>query len=221
MTSTNRKLSIAKDIQPKPARKAAPGGLRDDLKRFTRERLITAAMESFAAEGFRTTSVERIVELAGTTVPTFYRHFSSKNELLVPLQDRLTQEVTAIVNELEGIGEINGRSVRAWMESYMRMWRRMHKLCVAYWEAIELDKDMAANALPASMKMIASVQGFLDRFPQDRRSSAQIRMAIIIPLMDRAVQTISALADNALQDRMLDEFAHMIALALRHPGPVD
>jgi hypothetical protein len=46
-------------------------------------------------------------------------------------------------------------------------------------------------------------------------------MALIIPLLDRAVQTISALADKGLQDRMLDEFANMIALALRHPGPVD
>lgn len=221
MTAANQKTSSAKDLQPRSGRKAPGGGLRDDLKRFTRERLISAAMDSFAAEGFRTTSVERIVELAGTTVPTFYRHFSSKNELLVPLQDRLTQEVSAIAHELEGIGDINGRSVRAWVGSYMQMWRRMHKLCAAYWEAIELDQSIAADAIPASLKMLSSVPGFLDRFPASGRDSAHLRMALVIPLLDRAVQTISALQDEDLKTRMLDEFANMIALALRNPGPVD
>src|SRR3546814_19199421 len=77
-------------------RKPSPNSLRGDLKRFTRERLITAAMDSFATDGFRATTVERLVDMAGRTAPTFYRHFASTNALLTPLQQRLTTEVRAL-----------------------------------------------------------------------------------------------------------------------------
>src|SRR3546814_16522891 len=71
-------------------RKPSPNSLRGDLKRFTRERFITAAMDSFATDGFRATTTERIVDMAGQTATTFYRHFDSKNDFLKILQPRTT-----------------------------------------------------------------------------------------------------------------------------------
>src|SRR5689334_15219237 len=76
------------------------GSLRDDLRRFTSERLTRAAMECFAEQGFRATTVERIVEVAGTTTPTFYRHYRSKNDLLPPLMAHLTKIVGETVAKL-------------------------------------------------------------------------------------------------------------------------
>jgi AcrR family transcriptional regulator len=48
-----------------------------------RERLIEAASELFYAYGLRAVSVDKVIDRAGTTKVTFYRHFPSKDELVV------------------------------------------------------------------------------------------------------------------------------------------
>jgi AcrR family transcriptional regulator len=68
------------------------------VKASMRELLIGAATELFYAEGLRAVSVEKVIERAGTTKVTFYRHFKSKDDLVVAhLQRRAEQE-------REGIG---------------------------------------------------------------------------------------------------------------------
>jgi AcrR family transcriptional regulator len=48
-----------------------------------RQRLLASATELFYAEGLRATSVDRVVEHASTTKVSFYRHFRSKDHLVV------------------------------------------------------------------------------------------------------------------------------------------
>jgi AcrR family transcriptional regulator len=58
-----------------------------------RERLIEAANELFYAQGLRAVSVDKVIDLAGTTKVTFYRHFRSKDDLIVAyLEYRAEQE---------------------------------------------------------------------------------------------------------------------------------
>lgn len=68
------------------------------VKVSMRERLIEAATELFYAEGLRAVSVDRVIERAGTTKVTFYRHFKSKDDLVVAHLERRAQQ------EREGIG---------------------------------------------------------------------------------------------------------------------
>jgi len=49
----------------------------------TRERILTAATELFTENGTRGTSADRIIERAGITKVTFYRHFRTKTDLVV------------------------------------------------------------------------------------------------------------------------------------------
>ncbi|MBM9503265.1 TetR/AcrR family transcriptional regulator [Actinacidiphila acididurans] len=48
-----------------------------------RERLIDAATELFYAHGLRAVSADKIIERVGTTKVTFYRHFKTKDDLVV------------------------------------------------------------------------------------------------------------------------------------------
>ena len=48
-----------------------------------RERLLETAARTFYAEGINTVGVQRIVEEAGVTLATFYRHFPSKQDLVL------------------------------------------------------------------------------------------------------------------------------------------
>jgi AcrR family transcriptional regulator len=48
-----------------------------------RERLVAAAIELFYAHGFQAVGIDQIIATAGVTKTTFYKHFESKDELMV------------------------------------------------------------------------------------------------------------------------------------------
>jgi AcrR family transcriptional regulator len=54
-----------------------------------RERLVLAAVDLFAEQGYDATTVAQIAERAGVTKSTFFRHFPDKRELLVAGQETL------------------------------------------------------------------------------------------------------------------------------------
>lgn len=57
----------------------------------SRERLVVAAVDLFTEQGYDATTVAQIVERAGVTKSTFFRHFSDKRELLVAGQETLSK----------------------------------------------------------------------------------------------------------------------------------
>lgn len=54
----------------------------------TRERILEAATELFYANGLRAVSADRIVAQVGITKVTFYRHFPTKEDLIVAYLER-------------------------------------------------------------------------------------------------------------------------------------
>jgi len=56
-----------------------------------RERLVRAALDLFAEQGYDNTTVAQIAERAGLTKSTFFRHFPDKREVLAAGQDTLCQ----------------------------------------------------------------------------------------------------------------------------------
>lgn len=75
------------------------------VKTSIREQLIDAATELFYAEGLRAVSVDRVIERAGTTKVTFYRHFKSKDDLVVAhLERRAEQERDGILGAIAEAG---------------------------------------------------------------------------------------------------------------------
>ncbi|WP_377160504.1 TetR/AcrR family transcriptional regulator [Roseateles sp. UC29_93] len=48
-----------------------------------RERILRTAHDLFYAEGIRATGIDRVIAASGVTKVTFYRHFPSKNDLIL------------------------------------------------------------------------------------------------------------------------------------------
>ncbi|WP_394700542.1 TetR/AcrR family transcriptional regulator [Thiomicrorhabdus sp.] len=48
-----------------------------------RERILLTAHDLFYREGIRATGIDRLIREAGVTKVTFYRHFPSKNDLIL------------------------------------------------------------------------------------------------------------------------------------------
>lgn len=79
------------------------GGSISDLP--ARERILRTAHDLFYAEGLRATGIDRVIAEAGVTKVTFYRHFPSKNDLILAyLKLRHEQWMTWFTDALERHG---------------------------------------------------------------------------------------------------------------------
>lgn len=68
-----------------------------------RERILSAATELFSSQGIRATGVDSIVNLANTSKMSLYKHFSSKETLIVAyLQNRAAEFWTRLIAQGDG-----------------------------------------------------------------------------------------------------------------------
>ncbi len=65
----------------------------------TRQRLIIAAIDEFASEGFEGASINRITQAAGVAVGTIYNYFPGKNELMLTLLGEIGAEHCSYIAE--------------------------------------------------------------------------------------------------------------------------
>lgn len=64
-----------------------------------REAIVDAATALFARQGYHPTGIDEIGEAAGITGPGIYRHFPSKEDLLIAALDRIWEALRAALEE--------------------------------------------------------------------------------------------------------------------------
>jgi AcrR family transcriptional regulator len=197
----------ATDSQPEPVKIQS---LRDEHKRLTRERLITAAVDLFTQHGYRASSVGEIAKTAGTTPTTFYRYFNGKADIARLLQDRINVEVKSHLEALDNIERPTRKAVRGWLDQYGQMWRRMHVLCNAFWEATSTEPELAAELVPVTYRLTESMR-LINKMPEGRtRDTFQARLVLMYLLMDRLFYLVDIQGRNAAAMKMLEEFSEIV-----------
>jgi AcrR family transcriptional regulator len=78
-----------------------------------RERLLDTAARIFYAEGINSVGVNRIVEEAGVTLATFYRHFPSKQDLVLAYLQRVHDDYAERAAAAQEAAEEPGDVLRA------------------------------------------------------------------------------------------------------------
>jgi AcrR family transcriptional regulator len=202
-------FTVPRDTARTSSAASAARSLRSDLKQFTRDKIIAAALDAFAQQ--------RIVELAGTTAPTSYRHVAGKSDLAAPLQAFLVAEVVAVVERLDADRPRTVEEV-TWVLSYWEMWRRLRWLCAAYWEATSLDPDFAARVMPKTLRIADSLDQLLASIPSEQREKFRLRPAVMLAMLDRIVHHAGQERDPNQSKAMLDEFADVFWLAIYSPS---
>lgn len=98
---------------PPPVKKVSP------RRSQTRARLIQAAYEVFAQEGFGRSTVEQICERAGFTRGAFYSNFDTLDELFLTMWEQNTEQLTAAFRAAVGA---ESRRPKSWpeLEAYAR-----------------------------------------------------------------------------------------------------
>jgi AcrR family transcriptional regulator len=71
-----------------------------------RERLLSTASQLFYSEGISGVGVDRIVSEGHVTLATFYRHFPSKEHLVISylegVHDAIAEQITAVITQARG-----------------------------------------------------------------------------------------------------------------------
>lgn len=112
------------------------GGLSADERRAARrERLLTAAFESFGTGGYAVSTIEGLCADAGVTARHFYEEFDSRESLLRTTADRIVERVNeairdAIAEPADTPVERIERAVRAFLEAVLLDPRNARILCV-------------------------------------------------------------------------------------------
>jgi AcrR family transcriptional regulator len=119
-----------------------------------RERILLATRELFYRYGLHPVSVDKIAEAALTNKMTLYRHFKSKDELIVAYVKELTREYDAIWDEIGAKSPGNPQKrLDGWVD-YVEdvLTNKYERGCALANAAVELEPEHPARALIESYK---------------------------------------------------------------------
>ncbi|MEV2222533.1 TetR/AcrR family transcriptional regulator [Nocardia vinacea] len=136
----------------------------------TRKRLLTAAYQVFAEEGFGRASVERVCERAGYTRGAFYSNFTSLDELFLAMwEQRSAAMIAGIRATLDGFSVDGISDIRAAVERLDR--------------AVPIDEDW--------FRITAEFTSHALRTPSLRQVMAGREEAIVAALMPTIVAALA------------------------------
>ena len=155
-------------------------GLREAQRRFTRQHILDAAIDVFLERGYIASSVEDIIERAGTSRPTFYAHFRSKSDVLTVLGDAQGPAIQDSYRELDGaLFAGSWEALRDWFAAKLE-WSARHGALMAVWEeaaAIEPEREAQRKA---SLKAFPDrMPRYLARWPKEREDEARLRILLM------------------------------------------
>jgi AcrR family transcriptional regulator len=126
----------------------------------TRERILDAAFDLFAELGFAGTRISQIEQRAGLAAGTgsFYRHFSSKNDLLPAAVQRAVSQAIAEARVAfpEGYDRFDNREL--WLRqvsAYLNRLDRLIRLLVIDGERVPEVRSAIADALGGMSELIS------------------------------------------------------------------
>jgi AcrR family transcriptional regulator len=196
--------SVATEIAERTARSRAAAH-EDEVRR-----LLDAAYVVLRRTGELEPRVSDVVREAGLSNQAFYRHFRSKDELLLALLDDGQRRLLATLETRMARAEPGAARVRAWVEGVLEQARRR--------EAAENTRPFAINGLRIA-----------DRFPVEWSRSRDVLLA---PLhaeiaalggdVERDAPAVYHLTFGAMQDALVrhvhptdDDVEHVVQAALR------
>jgi TetR/AcrR family transcriptional repressor of nem operon len=183
-------------------------GRSNDLKRsradtaLTRRRIIEIASKAFRRQGIEATGVAEIMEAAGLTHGAFYRHFSSKEELVV---EAVAMSLEELVHDCERAADQGAEATLHHALHYLSAANRddVERGCTFAAAASELaraGKKARHVASEAFKRTLEGLAPFMSTPESDDRISAAIS---VLTNMIGALTMSRMVDDPVLSDRIL------------------
>ncbi|GLF97941.1 TetR/AcrR family transcriptional regulator [Streptomyces yaizuensis] len=188
-----------------PVRRTA-AGLPPELAVSRRERLLDEAVRLFDERGFQSVSTDDIGQAADVTGPSLYRHFPSKNDLLVAAvvragEQRRARTTTALA---EATGPADGLALL--LRSYVGFASdHSHLIGMLIGEIDQLPEKEQRAARQAQRDYLALWLHVLDQVrPGLDPAEAKITVSAVLTVVDNAVRTGRARHRRDLGDRLAE-----------------
>jgi len=125
----------------------------------TRSRILEAALERFASQGYHQTKVADIVETSRTSKGAVYFHFPSKQDIFLGLVDQFASLLenrvqAALTAEASGVERVNA-ALNVVMETFTR-YRRLAKIFLI--QAAGLGQEFEEKRLEIHRRFIALIE---------------------------------------------------------------
>ena len=183
--------------------------LRADAQR-NRDALLTAATEAFAEHGTET-SLEDIAKRAGVGIGTLYRHFPTRDALVVAAYRRGVEEACDNATRLLA-DEPSDEALLHWMSSFVDYVASKRGLAMTLKQASEGHDELFADM---RAKMLASLQTMTDAAAADGRIRRDVEPADLL-------RTLGGLCMMSDQAEWKEQARRMVALlmdGLRYGAP--
>ena len=171
-----------------------------------RQRILRTAHDLFYAEGLRATGIDRVIAEAGVTKVTFYRHFPSKNDLILAYLDLRHDRWMAWFTE--ALQRHGGASMGAQaLPQALQEWFSQGALGVFRGCAFLNVVSEMGPAIPAvveatrrhKQQMTDAIEALLPRSGQRRRTAEALAIAVDGAIVQAQYGDDPALALRALQ----------------------
>lgn len=128
-----------------------------------RSQLLEAALATFGAEGFNTTSMNDVALAAGVTKPVLYQHFDSKHhlylELLSDIRSELVQRLDDVVGSADGPRE---QVELAFAEYFMFFAEEPCRFTVMYGEGVRSDPHFIEELQAVEDSFVSFTADFIE-----------------------------------------------------------
>ncbi|WP_275292263.1 MULTISPECIES: TetR/AcrR family transcriptional regulator [unclassified Amycolatopsis] len=161
--------------------------VREEQRRMTRQRIITAARQVFEERGYGQASIGDIAKAAKVNRATFYLHFTNKAEVFTEVYRAVREDQSAQYWSLLGRALAEGRaaSVRAWLDGALSWWESQAALLPAIHEAMASDLEVAARWKDQIDQLAGGLEEYLVQFPQARREERRLRVELLMVQLDQ------------------------------------
>jgi AcrR family transcriptional regulator len=183
--------------------------LRDDKRRWTMREVQAAALDLFEANGFDAVSVEAIAASAGVSAPTVYRHFGSKERIVLwdDYDPDLLAAIAAKARNATPLEAIETGLIAALGQVYEADARRVLRRA----RLLAAHPGLRAANAPLMAELRAGLgEVLVASYPRLGRVRADLLAAVVVVALETAVlRWIATQGKTPLRDHFSDTFADL------------
>lgn len=164
---------------------ATSGGLREQQRQYTRQRLIEAAVATFDERGYVNARVDDIVKRLGASRATFYLHFKSKADVVRAVLKPLVSSAAPYYTELVKLGDPSWQDLRKWMERLLQHWSDHKAEINAVQQAAVVEPDLASEFVASVHETVKVVGPWLSEVTGMDEAEADLRATVWLLEVER------------------------------------
>ncbi len=170
--------------------------------------LADAGAAQFRARGYRSTSVDDIVESASVARGTFYKYFSDKQDLLAAVAAEIYGAGMTFADRIAEVDPVAKKStLRPWLATYVEFYDKYSGCIEAWAEGATDDPTIVSIGENGQVQMDIGAAKMLirgpDRYPFDPVISALILRALVTRLPQAALDLPEPIDDDELIDVLM------------------